>query len=141
MTLTELGPQKLSQAQHFDGIEHPEFEINRPHGESRLYQYLMDYKMRRVLSLLGRPIAGARVLVICCGSGMDAEYLVREGATVMASDISAGCLERARERMRRHALHFELDAGDLRGLRLFYRLAAEDGLIERARAIDFTPAP
>jgi chorismate dehydratase len=41
----------------------------------------------------------------------------------------------------RHALHFELDAGDREGLDLFYRLAAEDGLIERARTIDFTPAP
>ena len=41
----------------------------------------------------------------------------------------------------RHALHFELDSGDLEGLRLFYALAAQDGLIDRARPIDFTAAP
>jgi chorismate dehydratase len=39
----------------------------------------------------------------------------------------------------RHALHFELDTGDLEGLRLFYRLAAEEGLIAEARPLAFTP--
>ena len=39
----------------------------------------------------------------------------------------------------RHALHFELDRGDLDGLRLFYRLAAEEGLIPPARPLAFTP--
>lgn len=37
----------------------------------------------------------------------------------------------------RHALHFELDGGDLAGLALFYRMAAEDGLIAEARALEF----
>ena len=37
----------------------------------------------------------------------------------------------------RHSLHYELDADDLAGLDLFYRLAAEDGLIERPRPLDF----
>jgi chorismate dehydratase len=41
----------------------------------------------------------------------------------------------------RHALHFELDAGDLDGLQLFYRLAAEEGLIPAVRPLDFTPGP
>jgi chorismate dehydratase len=36
----------------------------------------------------------------------------------------------------RHALHYELDTGDLEGLDLFYRLAAEDGLIDRARPLE-----
>jgi chorismate dehydratase len=37
----------------------------------------------------------------------------------------------------RHALHFELDRGDLEGLELFYRLAAEEGLIGPARPLAF----
>ena len=37
----------------------------------------------------------------------------------------------------KHALHFELDSGDLEGLTLYYCLAAEDGLIPKARALDF----
>jgi chorismate dehydratase len=37
----------------------------------------------------------------------------------------------------RHALHYELDGGDLEGLRLFYRLAAEEGLIPEDRPLVF----
>jgi chorismate dehydratase len=37
----------------------------------------------------------------------------------------------------RHALHFALDRGDLEGLELFYRLAAEDGLIPPVRPLAF----
>jgi chorismate dehydratase len=36
-----------------------------------------------------------------------------------------------------HALHYELDEGDIEGLELFYRLAAEDGLIPAARPLEF----
>jgi chorismate dehydratase len=37
-----------------------------------------------------------------------------------------------------HSLHYELDAADLAGLDLFYRLAAEDGWIERKRPLELT---
>ncbi|MBC8646216.1 MAG: menaquinone biosynthesis protein [Thermoanaerobaculia bacterium] len=36
-----------------------------------------------------------------------------------------------------HALHYELDEGDLEGLKLFYELAAEDRLIEEAKPLRF----
>ena len=39
----------------------------------------------------------------------------------------------------RHCLHYELDAGDFEGLELFYRLAAEDGLIPSARPLEALP--
>ena len=37
----------------------------------------------------------------------------------------------------RHSLHYELDDDDLAGLELFYQLAAEDGLIDPPRPLDF----
>jgi chorismate dehydratase len=37
----------------------------------------------------------------------------------------------------RHALHYELEQGDVEGLELFYRMAAEDGLIARERPIEW----
>ena len=57
--------------------------------------------------------------------------LVREEAA------ESGLSEAVVEDYLRHALHYELDAGDLEGLSLFYRLAAEDGLIERALPLTF----
>lgn len=37
----------------------------------------------------------------------------------------------------RHSLHYELDEGDLAGLDLFYRLAAEEGLIPHPRPLEY----
>jgi chorismate dehydratase len=37
----------------------------------------------------------------------------------------------------RHCLHYELDEGDLEGLDLFYRLAAEGGLIPSPRPLEY----
>ena len=59
------------------------------------------------------------------------DSLVREEAA--ASGLSAAVVED----YLRHALHFELDSGDLEGLRLFYRLATEEGLTGPARALEF----
>ncbi len=49
----------------------------------------------------------------------------------------SGLSEAVVEDYLRHSLHFELDAGDLEGLELFYRMAAEEGLIPEARPLDF----
>jgi chorismate dehydratase len=59
------------------------------------------------------------------------DRLVREEAA------ASGLSEPVVEDYLRHALHFELDAGDLEGLALYYRLAAEDGLIPTARPVAF----
>jgi SAM-dependent methyltransferase len=103
---------KTKQADYYDHSVDVEFETNRPRGESRLYQYLMDYKFRRVVDLLSSPLAGARVLDICCGSGMDAEYLARAGAIVVALDISPGAIARSEVRRNRSGVAYEALVGD-----------------------------
>jgi chorismate dehydratase len=60
--------------------------------------------------------------------------LVREEAA------GSGLSEPVIEDYLRHALHYELDAGDLEGLSLFYRLAAEEGLIPQARPVALLPS-
>jgi ubiquinone/menaquinone biosynthesis C-methylase UbiE len=108
---------KAGQAAYYDHeVEDPEFEINRPHGESRLYRYLMDFKFARVMQLLGSSLEGSTVLVVCCGSGMDAEYVARSGARVVAMDISGGCIARARVRAERYGVKYALVRGDAENL-------------------------
>jgi SAM-dependent methyltransferase len=115
MTITTT--DKAEQAAYYDhNVTNSEFEINRPHGESRLYHYLMDFKFNRVTAQLTRPLRGATVLDVCCGSGMDAEYLVRSGARVVAMDISDGCLRRAAERAQRYGVNYALVRGDAENL-------------------------
>jgi len=113
-----------AQAGYFDSVDHPEFETDRPHNQPRFYQYLMRYKFRRAVDLLGTRLAGKRVLSLCCGSGMDAEFLAREGARVVALDISLGALRRARERGSRHGVEYQLVRAD--GERLPFAAATFD---------------
>jgi len=57
---------------------------------------------------------------------------------LVASEVAAsGLSEAVVEDYLRHSLHYELDAGDLEGLELYYRLAAEDHLIPPARPLEF----
>jgi chorismate dehydratase len=58
-------------------------------------------------------------------------------ALVSEEAAASGLAEPVVEDYLRHALHFELDRGDLEGLELFYRLAAADGLIPEVRRVAF----
>jgi glycosyltransferase involved in cell wall biosynthesis/SAM-dependent methyltransferase/uncharacterized protein YbaR (Trm112 family) len=95
---------KASQAEHFDRAVAEEFEITRPHGTPRLYRFLVREKFRRATIPIGIQLANATALTVCGGSGMDAEFLARAGARVIASDISVGAARRTRERARRNSL-------------------------------------
>lgn len=107
-------------------IEDPDFEIARPRGGGRFYASLMSYKVRGAIRLLGRDLTGTRVLVVCAGSGMDAELLTRCGPRVVCLDVSVGAMVRAAERARRYGLRYGLVAGDAE------RLPFADGTFDYA---------
>jgi ubiquinone/menaquinone biosynthesis C-methylase UbiE len=65
---------------------------------------LLLEKYRRSLRALGHPVSGDVAITLCGGSGMDAELLARDGAAVIATDISLGAARRTRERARRSGL-------------------------------------
>lgn len=92
-----------SQQRHFYDEEcEPEFEITRPHGCGRLYEFLIEHKFRTGVAMLGLDISGLSVLEICCGSGMMSEKFARAGAVVTGTDFSPVAIVRARERARRY---------------------------------------
>lgn len=93
--------QKGGQAAFFDEAD-PEFEVTRPHGEPWLYRSLLAEKFQRSLEALPLPTDGLTAVAICAGSGMDAEFLARVGASVISTDISLGAARRTRERARRY---------------------------------------
>lgn len=102
---------KRRQMEFFDR-ESEEFEIARPHGQPRLYRWLMAEKFRRSIRNVEYLLRDATVLTVCGGSGMDAEFLAREGARVVTSDLSVGAAQRAVERARRHGLTVEAVVAD-----------------------------
>jgi len=102
------------QAAFFDSETDSEFEIERPTGAPPFYGWLLGQKFRRAVRAV--PLDGESVLVVCGGSGMDAEFLANAGAKVVSSDISIGAARRARDRARRHGLSFESIVADVERL-------------------------
>ena len=70
--------------------DRPAFEINRPRGTPRLYQFFLAEKFRQATAPIASQVAGASALTVCGGSGTDAEFLALAGARVVSSDISLG---------------------------------------------------
>ena len=102
------------QARYFDAAVDAEFEIERPSGRPRLYAWLLREKFRR--GVAGLDLREASALVVCGGSGMDAEFLAGAGARVVTSDLSLGAARRALERARRHGVSFDAIVADVERL-------------------------
>lgn len=108
--------QLARQAAYFDESVDVEFEIERPRGTPVLHGWLLAEKFRRSISGLEELLAGATVLTVCSGSGMDSEFLARAGANVIAADISLGAARRTLERARRHGVEIEPIVADVQRL-------------------------
>jgi SAM-dependent methyltransferase len=98
------GPADASsrQRRYYEEDCDPEFEIARPRGCGRLYEFLISHKLRTGLETLGMGLSGKSVLEVCCGSGMMSEALARQGARVVGIDSSPAAIARACERRRRY---------------------------------------
>jgi SAM-dependent methyltransferase/uncharacterized protein YbaR (Trm112 family) len=107
---------KDQQVAYFDQDPDDDFGIVRPRGAPKLYSWLLKDKFRRSIVGLEELVPRSRALVVCGGSGLDAEFLVRAGAKVILSDISLGVVLQARERSRRFGLGFELIVADTEAL-------------------------
>jgi SAM-dependent methyltransferase len=107
---------KAAQVAHFDRPAKEEFETNRPHGTPRLYRFLLAEKFRRAVSPIRPHLVRASVLVVCGGSGMDAEMLSRLGADVTTSDLSLGAARRAVARSARYGVRFRSVVADVEHL-------------------------
>jgi ubiquinone/menaquinone biosynthesis C-methylase UbiE len=93
-----------------------EFEITRPHGTGRLYNYLINYKFSNAVDKLPFDIKGLSVLEICCGSGMMTEYFARKEAKIVAIDISEECINRAKIRAQKYGFYADFKIGDSENL-------------------------
>jgi chorismate dehydratase len=61
----------------------------------------------------------------------------RFGELVRGEAAVSGLSQAVVEDYLRHALHYDLERGDVEGLELFYRMAFEDGLVPKARPIEW----
>src|SRR5262245_14848504 len=109
------GEHARLQAAHFDEGD-DEFETERPRGTTPLYAWLIEEKFRRSIEGIAALVPSCTALAVCGGSGMDAEFLARAGASVVSADISVGASRRARERAYRHELDLAAVVADAEAL-------------------------
>jgi SAM-dependent methyltransferase/ribosomal protein S27AE len=107
---------KAAQVAHFDRPAEEEFETNRPHGTPRLYRFLLAEKFRRAISPIRPYLVHASALIVCGGSGLDAEMLSRLGSDVTTSDLSLGAARRAAVRSGRFGVPFGSVVADVERL-------------------------
>ena len=113
----ESDAHKQSQAEYSDH-EDPEWEITRPHGSPEVYRWLLDQKFVRSTSSLRELVPGATALTVCGGYGMDAEFLARAGASVIASDLSLRAVSGARRRAEQYGFEIQPLVADVENLPL-----------------------
>jgi glycosyltransferase involved in cell wall biosynthesis/SAM-dependent methyltransferase len=95
-----------------------EEEITRPRCYPEPVRFLLDYKIRDAWRMAadgqaaGAPAPNETVLVVCCGSGMEAEMVARTGRRVVALDISPDAVARARQRTARFDFPLDLLVAD-----------------------------
>jgi glycosyltransferase involved in cell wall biosynthesis/SAM-dependent methyltransferase/predicted RNA-binding Zn-ribbon protein involved in translation (DUF1610 family) len=107
---------KAAQVAHFDRPAEERFETERPHGTPLLYRFLLAEKFRRALGPIRPHLVRASALIVCGGSGMDAEVFARLGADVTTSDLSLGAARRAVARSARFGIQMGSVVADVERL-------------------------
>lgn len=93
-----------------------EGEIARPYCYPLPVRFLLDFKLSRAIKPLDGKLSGYRAIDVCCGSGMDSQFLTQLGIKVVGMDVSFEALQRAKERARRYGISYQLVLGDAENL-------------------------
>jgi ubiquinone/menaquinone biosynthesis C-methylase UbiE len=60
--------------------------------------WVNQYRIRKVISMIGVPVSGKSILCVCGGDGEEADFLEKLGAIVTTTDLSAVAIQAARLR-------------------------------------------
>jgi len=92
LVIPDVETRLLDTRKAFDSVAG---EIDGPLDNNAVIQHMRTLMWRRITNTVP---AGARVLDLGCGTGIDTEYLARRGYQVVASDWSPKMVERTRLR-------------------------------------------
>lgn len=81
------------EREHYCQVRPRQFDNSNP-----LIAWLNGFRLRKIMEMIGVPLAGKTVLSVCGGDGDEADFLQRQGAVVTMIDLSAVGVEAARIR-------------------------------------------
>jgi ubiquinone/menaquinone biosynthesis C-methylase UbiE len=94
----QMENQKRRQVEYHEK-EHYHARVPRHADNSNpLIAWLNYYRLRKMMEMIGTPLAGKTVLSVCGGDGEEADFLQKLGAEVTVTDLSASGVEAARLR-------------------------------------------
>lgn len=108
--------QKFKQRDFHDAFGNTDPAIDRPHGYGRFYKYLTYFQLEQAEKLLLLDVKRRRMIDLCGGSGVEAEYFARKGAIITVVDISFKSLRGALERSHRYGFKIEAVYADAENL-------------------------
>lgn len=90
--------QKRRQVEYHEREHYCAWQPREVDNSNPLIAWLNSYRLRRMVEMMGVPLAGKTVLSVCGGDGEEADFMQRLGAVVTMIDLSAVGVEAARVR-------------------------------------------
>ncbi len=90
--------QKRRQVEYH---EREHFSASSPRvadNSNPLIAWINNYRLRKMLEIIGSPLSGKTVLSVCGGDGEEADFLRKQGARVTMTDLSSAGVAAARLR-------------------------------------------
>ncbi len=90
--------QKTRQVLYHEAEHFCSSRPRHPDNSNPLIASLNNYRLHKMIEMIGATLAGKTVLSVCGGDGEEADFLVRQGAEVTLTDLSPAAVEAARLR-------------------------------------------
>ena len=85
----QMEAQKGRQVEYHEREHYFSGTPRRVDNSNPLIAWLNNYRLHKMLEMIGRPLAGKTVLCVCGGDGEEADFLQRLGSVVTTTDLSS----------------------------------------------------
>jgi ubiquinone/menaquinone biosynthesis C-methylase UbiE len=90
--------QKKRQLEYHTAEVYRDGTCNEPDERNPLVAWLNNYRINKMMEMIGGPLLGKSVLSVCGGDGREACYLSSRGADVTVTDLCAAAMQVAQRR-------------------------------------------
>ncbi len=90
--------QKRRQVEYHERVHYRPTHPRHPDEINPLIAWVNEYRLNKMIEMIGTPLSGKTVLTVCGGDGEEGAFLERRGAKVTVTDLSTAAVAAARVR-------------------------------------------